>query len=119
MELEQIELSSESNEMAKGSVYVKMQLNDVLLYTQQHFYAIRNLIEQHDDLTHIITTIGFISCNMDKSKLFKDKKETPLDLYVFADVITEIDRQQDGYDLMSSNILLQIDKFVKQYIMLH
>lgn len=123
MELEKTELASETesieNSMDKGSVYVKMQLNDILLYTQDHFKAVRHLIEQHDDLTHIITTIGFVSCNMDKLKLFKDKPETPLDLYIFADIVAKIDREQDGYDLMASNILLQIDKFIKQYVMLH
>lgn len=121
MELKKVELvaDTEPNEMEQGAVYVKMQLNDILLYTKDHFQAVRSLIEKHEELTHIITTIGFVSCNMDKSKLFKDKPETPLDLYVFADIVAKIDREQNGYDLMTSNILLQLDKFIKQYIMLH
>ncbi len=118
------ETIKQDNTLDEGAVYIRMALNDIVVFNQDHFFTVRDVIQKHKDLTHIISDIGFIAANIDKEKLFLNKvlerdENTKLDPYVFACVVAKIDREQENVDLMASNVLLQIDAFIKKYVMLH
>lgn len=126
MELKEVkeEKINQDNTLDEGAVYIRMSLNDIVVFNQDHFFAVRNAIQKYEDLTHIITDIGFIAANIDKEKLYLNKvldrnDDTKLDPYVFACIVAKIDRDKESLDLMASNVLLQIDAFIKKYVVLH
>ena len=115
-------LSSNSTEV--GDLYTEMSLPDKLLFTIDHFETVKKLIIDYEDLTHIVTNISFMNTSIDKYKLIKDNKlennkENITNPYIFATVVTKINRDLDGYDLITSNILLKIQDYIKKYILYH
>lgn len=107
--------------MKESFVYIQMQLDDILLFTEQHFSDIRTLIVQHKDLTHILTTISFNPYTINKAKFFKNKKNTQLNIYtyIFVDIVAEIDRSCKDVNIMTANVLLQIYKLIKNFVVVH
>jgi hypothetical protein len=122
--MEEKNIKSSSHFPSRADVYIEMQLNDVMLFSVNHFIAIKELLIENDDLTHIVTKIGFIALNIDKEKLTTDpilekNRGIELDPYIFANVVAKVDRNIDNYDLMALNIIAQIYDFVKKYIVFH
>ena len=116
-----------TDSLKEGQACIEMSLNDVMVYTQEHFNVVKDLIIKHEELTHILTKVAFREINIDKGKVVKDKDFTPnnstnepiSDPYVIATVMTPIHREIDDINLVVCNVFLQIHDFTKQYIRFH
>lgn len=109
--------------LQEGESCKEMVMNDVPLFTQEHYNVIKQLIEESDTLTHIGTRILFRHSSVDKDKVSKDES-LPEGTSITAGfqydvtVLTRINRDLSTH-LSACDIIEKIFNYIKPSILFH